>query len=335
MISKRVGIDKDAGCDYRGGVGPRNCFQYDRTPETPLVPVQRSADGPQIWCKLEYLNPSGSTKDRIARHILEKAVRRGELAPGDLVVEASSGSTSIALALACARMGLRFLAFLPRGATSERVMMIRAYGGDVRRVDGGMPEVIARAGQFAREEGAFAVSQFENRENAEAHARWTASEILGQLPGLAIDAVVSGVGTGGTLVGLTQGVQAAGCDPVPIAAIPACGSEFASNVECCSLRFSGEVPGVVDGCSQLYADWKSSPGAARLRELAIEDGLCLELTRALWRCGFPVGPSSGLNLAAAEMVARELDPGAVVVTVFPDRMERYFSHAVFDGLRDA
>jgi cysteine synthase A len=82
-------------------------------PPTPLVPVTlEEALGP-VWCKLEFMNPSGSTKDRIARHILEKAWRRGELREGDTVVEASSGSTSIALALACAQMGLRFVAFIP------------------------------------------------------------------------------------------------------------------------------------------------------------------------------------------------------------------------------
>ena len=200
-FGREDGIDIEGKADYRSEVEPSRCFQFDRMPPTPLVPVRSEADAPTVWCKLEYLNPSGSTKDRIARHILEKELRRGGLTKDDLVVEASSGSTSIALALACARMGLRFLAFLPRGATSERVMMIRAYGGEVRRVDGGMPEVIAQASRFADEEGAFAVRQFENVENAEAHQRATAGEILEQLPELKVEAVVSGVGTGGKCPG--------------------------------------------------------------------------------------------------------------------------------------
>src|SRR4029453_18009877 len=98
---------------------------------TPLVPVRLDPDGPPIWCKLEFLNPSGSTKDRIARYMLEKAWRQGELVPGGEVIEASSGSTSIALALACAQMGLRFTAVMPEGVTGERILTIRAYGGDV------------------------------------------------------------------------------------------------------------------------------------------------------------------------------------------------------------
>lgn len=325
-------IDKAPDRTYGHRVA--HCYQFERSAPTPLVAVQSDADAPLVWCKLEYLNPSGSTKDRIARHILEKAIRSGELNEGDLVVEASSGSTSIALALACARMGLRFLAFLPRGATSERVMMIRAYGGEVRRVDGSMPEVIAQAARFAEGERAFAVRQFENPANAEAHQRGTARELLEQLPGLAVSAVVSGVGTGGTLVGLHTGLSEAGCDAIPVVAIPACGDGFASNVECCSLTYSGKVPGVVDGCSQIFAEWRASGKATRLRELAIDEGRCMVLTRTLWSLGFPVGPSSGLNFAASQDIARELGPEAVIVTVFPDRMERYFSHPVFESLKE-
>src|SRR5829696_9920836 len=109
--------------------GPRYLSQLG---PTPLVPIQLDRDGPRIWCKLEFLNPSGSTKDRIARYILEKAWRQGRVKCGDLVVEASSGSTSIALALACAQMGLRFLAVMPEGVSNERVLLIRGYGGQVR-----------------------------------------------------------------------------------------------------------------------------------------------------------------------------------------------------------
>ncbi|HZH02787.1 MAG TPA: pyridoxal-phosphate dependent enzyme, partial [Myxococcaceae bacterium] len=98
---------------------------------TPLVPVCLDADGPTVWCKLEFLNPSGSTKDRIARYMLEKAWRQGRLCSGGEVIEASSGSTSIALALACAQMGLRFTAVMPEGVTEERITTIRAYGGEV------------------------------------------------------------------------------------------------------------------------------------------------------------------------------------------------------------
>ena len=122
-----------------------------RVAATPLVPVQLDADDPVVWCKLEFLNPSGSTKDRIARFILEKAWRQGRLRCGDLVVEASSGSTSIALALACAQLGLRFLAVMPEGVSNERVLIIRAYGGRVRLTTrrGGPPNGGGSAGGSA------------------------------------------------------------------------------------------------------------------------------------------------------------------------------------------
>ena len=101
-------------------------------PVTPLVPVRLSAAAPVIWCKLEFLNPSGSTKDRIARHILGNAFRRGQIKPGSTVIEASSGSTSISMALVCAQLGVRFIAVVPKGVSNERSQMIRAYGGTVR-----------------------------------------------------------------------------------------------------------------------------------------------------------------------------------------------------------
>lgn len=309
------------------------CYLHRIAP-TPLVPVQPDADLPPIWCKLEFLNPSGSTKDRIARHILEKARRRGTISSGSTVVEASSGSTSIALALACAQMRLKFVAFIPDSATNERSLMIQAYGGEVRRVAGGMSEVLSAAEQAAADEGWFHTRQFSNPDNVEAHRLWTGPEILSQIPGSCVDVVVSGVGTGGTLQGLFEAFDSAGCSVTPVAAIPKENEVFGGNIECCSFKFSSDVPGVVDGVSQLFHDWSASDGAAGLKRIEVGDCHCLELTRQLWRLGFPVGPSSGLNLAAAVEAARTAPPDAKVVTVFPDRMERYFSHKVFEKLGD-
>src|SRR4051812_30950762 len=159
------------------------CHRYlNRVAPTPLVPVRLDGAPAQVWCKLEFLNPSGSTKDRIARFILEKAWRQGRLKCGDLVVEASSGSTSIALALACAQMGVKFLAVMPEGVSNERVFIIRAYGGDVKFTpkDAGIRGAIAevfRMGEHSRDreggrgEGSrvFLPRQFANGDNPEAH----------------------------------------------------------------------------------------------------------------------------------------------------------------------
>lgn len=307
--------------------------RFRKLPPTPLIPVTLvDALGP-VRCKLDFMNPSGSTKDRIARHILEKAWRRGELKAGDTVVEASSGSTSIALALVCAQLGLKFTAYIPSGATNERALIIRAFGGECIRVEGGMAECIAAASRAAAAGGVFAVRQFENADNTEAHRLHTGPEILAQMDCGGVDAVVSGIGTGGTLRGLWESFDDAGCRVRAYAAIPTEGRAFGDNAECCSLAFSKDVPGVANNLSVLYSEWKAGPRGSSIEEISVDESACLELTRRLWALGFPVGPSSGLNYAAALEVKRRLGPEARVVTVFPDRMERYFSHKVFESLR--
>jgi cysteine synthase A len=296
----------------------------DRTAATPLVPVRLDARGPIIWCKLEFLNPSGSTKDRVAGYILGKALRRGEVPPGGTVVEASSGSTSIAMALACAQLGLSFVAVMPEGVSQERRLIIESYGGEVvfTNRSEGMRGALDGAAHEALARGAYLPLQFSNPDNAAAHRYQTAKEIISQIPGGCVDAVVSGVGTGGTLVGLTQGCADVGCRVTPFAARPVCGLAL-DGAECCS--FSGRIPGVADGLSAIYAAYKSE----LLVELDVPDEEALDVARRLIRTGFPVGPSSGLNFRAAIMAAERLGPDAKIVTVFPDRMERYFSTELF------
>ena len=306
---------------------PERNHYLDRVGATPLVPVQLDGDGPAIWCKLEFLNPSGSTKDRIAHFILGKALRTGEIAAGGTVVEASSGSTSIAMALASAQMGLHFVAVMPESVSMERRLIITAFGAEVvltPRAEG-VAGALAGAASLARERGAFLPHQFTNPDNANAHRHGTAREIVGQIPGGCVDAVVSGVGTGGTLVGLCRGFEDFGCRPVAFAARPIAGngSVVGGGAECCS--FSGRIPGVVDGLSSLYAEFRRGP----VVELDVDDGEALALTRRLIARGFPVGPSSGLNFGAALQAAARLGPDARIVTVFPDRMERYFSTELF------
>ncbi|HEY9754408.1 MAG TPA: cysteine synthase family protein [Oculatellaceae cyanobacterium] len=302
----------------------QNCRFIQQVAATPLVPVQLDRSSATIWCKLEFLNPSGSTKDRIARHILEKQWRLGRLRAGDMVVEASSGSTSIAFALACAQMGLRFTAVMPESVSNERVLIIRSYGGEIILVpkSEGMLGAIARAEQEVNKHGAFCPHQFANPDNAEAHRVSTGQEILSQIPGGIIHGLVSGVGTGGTIVGLYNAFREAGCPITPFLARPIDGIH-AFEVECHS--FSSRVPGVVDGLSRLYSE-SSLEG---LKEVNVSDSLAIETTRKLINRGFPVGPSSGLNYAAAVEAQKLLGPKAQIVTVFPDRMERYFSTELF------
>jgi cysteine synthase A len=299
-------------------------------PVTPLVQVRLGPDEPSLWCKAEYMHPSGSTKDRIAAHILCKAWREGVLRPGGWVAEASSGSTSIAMAMVCARLGLRFAAFMPEGVSQERAWMIRGHGGQVHltpKADGIVGSLQA-CRVWAREHAAFEPRQFENPENAQAHRLGTLREALAQVPGGRFDAYVSGVGTGGTLVGMRLGLQDAGVRARAFAARPVAGSGAAccdcfAAVEQCS--FSARIPGVLDGMSHLYrpADFEA------LEVIEVSDEEAIETTRRLIRAGHPVGPSSGLNVAAALRAARSMPAGSQVLTVLCDRMERYFSTELF------
>lgn len=298
-------------------------------PHTPLVPIQLRRSEPAIWCKLEFLNPSGSTKDRIARYILRNAYERGEVRPGSTVIEASSGSTSIAMALVSAQLRLRFVAVLPEGVSNERVLMIRAYGGEIHLTPkaAGMPGSIRESERLAREIGAFLPRQFSNPENVEAQATGTAREILEQIQGHTVDAVVSGVGTGGTLVGLMQGCNCGRASGRAFLARPV-DLTADREAECCS--FSCRIPGVMDCLSGLFTE-AEFPSAATIE---VPDGEALDITRELIRLGFPVGPSSGLNYRAA-MIAAQRTGAAKVVTVLPDRMERYFTTELFRPYRES
>jgi cysteine synthase A len=295
---------------------------------TPTVPIEDDASGCTIWVKLEYLQPSGSTKDRLAAFVLGKAIRSGEIEEGTTVVEASSGSTSIALAMACAQLGLRFVAVMPEGVSSERVLIIRRYGGEVELVEGGAAAAIDRTEALAANDASvFLPRQFANPGNVEAHARGTGPELLDAV-GRPLDGFVAGVGTAGTLMGVARAIRAAGHDRTRIAAVrPITGDRFAGQPEICAA-FSTGIPGVVENMSTLL-----DPSAVGLEDdLDVADDLALDATRELCALGFPVGLSSGLNLVGARLLATDLGPGHHVATVLCDRMERYFSTGLFDDL---
>lgn len=308
-------------------------------PPTPLAPVALEPNGPVIWAKLEFMNPGGSTKDRIANYILQKAYRSGEIKPGGTVVEASSGSTSIAMAMVCAQLGLKFIAVMPARVSNERSMSIKAYGGEVYDtiVGSTVNDCISEAKRIAKIQGAYFPAQFENQDNAEAHRLGTASEIINQLPTQHIDAVVAGVGTGGTLVGLHRGFSDNGWSARPILAKPIASSNKGlpagcfDHAECCS-SYSNRIPGVVDNMSCLFKPHEFDG----LQTIEITDDHAIDTARNLIKLGFPVGPSSGLNYAAAIQIHQQLvDEGIespAVVTVFCDRMERYFSTELFNTI---
>jgi len=180
------------------GVAGRGGTILDAIGDTPLVMV----DG--IWVKLEYLNPSGSIKARIAKYMIERAEREGLLRPGDTIIEASSGNTGNAMSMVAAVKGYRMLVVMPDGMSAERLAISRAFGAQVMTVgDFHVNDALAKVAELGGEPGYFAPQQFDSEWNVEENRTWLGPETLAQLPdGMAPDAVVGGVGTGGTIVGV-------------------------------------------------------------------------------------------------------------------------------------
>jgi cysteine synthase A len=296
---------------------------------TPVVALGDEASGTTVLAKVEAFQPSGSTKDRIARSILLAAAAEGRLTTATTVVEASSGSTSISLAMACATLGIRFRAVMPEGVSSERLLIIQRFGGEseLTPLAGGVPASIERTHELAAADPHVLLSdQFNNPRNAEAHEQGTGAELVAQLEGVGgrLDGFVAAVGTGGTLMGAGAAVRArfpaATLARVRVADGPADAEQ--GGVPC-------GIAGVVDCLSGLL-----DPGALGLAgEIEVTRVEALATTRELARRGLPVGPSSGLNVAGARKLAIELGRGAVVATVLCDRMERYFSTDLFDDVR--
>ncbi len=281
---------------------------------TPLVEV----DG--IYCKLEYLNPSGSIKARIAKYMIERAEDEGLLRHGDTIVEATSGNTGNALSMVAAVKGYRMLVVMPEGMSGERVAISRAFGADVMEIGHfHVNEALAKAKELGGEPGYFCPSQFESEWNVEENRIWLGPEILEQLPeGAVPDAIVMGVGTGGTLIGVGQAfrevnpaVKLFAMEPSESSTI-LCGEVGAHLIEGIS---DGFVPGIFERHRQLVdtaLTVDSEEAVREMRRLAREHGLF-------------VGPSSGANLIAARKVRESYPDLGTIVTLFCDEGEKYIS----------
>ena len=295
--------------------------------ETPTIPFHDERTGCTLWLKLEYLLPSGCTKDRMATNIVAHAIESGDVRASTVVVEASSGSTSIALGMVCATVGVRFRAYMPKTVSGERVMMIRRLGGEVilTSAEEGMDGAIAALVQDSADEGdVYAVRQFENPRNVLAHQQTTGPQLIEQV-GRRLDAFVAGVGTGGTLMGVALALRdhGHGHATVIVEALPTASLTPAGDRE-----VVGGIPGIVEGTSRLL-----DPEAVGLDEpVRVPEAEAMTTAREFARRGLAIGPSSGLNIAAARRLAERLGPGHHVGTILPDRMERYFSTALFDDV---
>jgi cysteine synthase len=293
--------------------------------ETPTIPFEDVRTGCTLWLKLDYLLPSGCTKDRMATNIVAYAIAAGEVSPSTVVVEASSGSTSIALSMVCATVGVPFRAYMPKTVSGERVLMIRRLGGDVvltpadQGMNGALAALLHDSGQG---EDLYAARQFENPRNVFAHQHSTGPELIQQV-GVRLDGFVAGVGTGGTLMGVARALRDHGYDTVIAQAMPT--ATFTSDGD---PEVVGGIPGIVEGMSRLL-----DPDAVGLDDsVLVPETEAMATAREFGRRGLGIGPSSGLNIAAARRLASRLGPGHHVGTVLPDRMERYFSTALFDDV---
>ena len=281
---------------------------------TPLIEIEG------VHVKLEYLNPSGSIKARIAKYMVEKAESEGLLKPGDTIVEATSGNTGNALSMVAAVKGYRMLVVMPEGMSGERVAISRAFGADVMEIGHfHVNEALAKAKELGEEPGYFCPSQFESEWNVEENRTWLGPEILDQLPeGVVPDAIVMGVGTGGTLIGVGQAFRKRNPSVKLFAMEPSesstilCGEVGDHLIEGIS---DGFVPGIFERHQSLVdtaLTVDSEEAVREMRRLAREHGLF-------------VGPSSGANLIAARKVRESYPDLGTIVTLFCDEGEKYIS----------
>jgi cysteine synthase A len=307
---------------YNGEMTAQAPALLDLIGRTPVLPLAFPDHGVTIHAKAEFLNPSGSIKDRLAAFILLDARRRGLLTAESLIVECTSGNTGIALAMVGAALGQRVRILMTDTASVERRLLIQHFGAEVVLFQAarGYATGIEMAEQMAADDPrAFLPRQFANPLNAQDHEEHTAREILEQLPG-PIAAFVSGYGTGGTLNGVSRGLRRVYPGILIVAMEPAEAAMLQGEAPCCHA-----IEGVAGGyLPPLLA------GVAIDRAEKVSSAEALAMTRRLARdFGLLVGPSSGANLVAALRIAAELPAGARVVTILCDRAERYYSTRLF------
>lgn len=290
---------------------------------TPLMRLtrleQRLGLHGQLLAKLEYFNPGGSIKDRAALQMLRAAEQAGRIGPGALIIEPTSGNTGIGLCMLCAARGYRAIIVVPETASIERIKLMRAYGAQVVLTPGsaGMRGAVERAEALAREnENAFIPSQFDNPENANAHYLTTGPEIWAQTEGH-VDALVAGVGTGGTITGIGRYLRERKPDVQLIAVEPA-SSPLLSQGHAGPHKIQGIganfVPAVLDRSLLSRVQTVENEAAFAMMHLLAE-------TEGVF-CGISSGAAVS---AAAEVLREDAMRGKTVVAILPDTGERYLS----------
>ena len=292
---------------------------------TPMLHLRRIVPegAAEVFAKLEYLNSGGSVKDRAATGIIKRAEEEGRLKPGATIVEATAGNTGIGLALIGVNRGYQVMVCVPEGFSEEKVKIMQALGADVTRTPDadGMKGAIKKAKEIsAGIPGSFIALQFENPANPDFHYDTTAQEIFEQMHGQ-IDAVVIGIGTGGTFTGVARFMK-----------------ERLTKIHCVAVETQGSVlqggpPGQhkVEGIGASFVPKTFDAGVSD-EIIMVSDVDAFDMVNRLARFeGVLGGSSAGANVFAAIQIAKKLGKGKRVVTVVPDSAERYMSKKIFEG----
>lgn len=294
---------------------------------TPLLKLNRVVpeDAADVYVKLEFENPAGSVKDRIALAMIEKAERDGKLKKGDTIVEPTSGNTGIGLAMIAAAKGYHIIIVMPETMSIERRKLMKGYGAELILTPGaeGMKGSIAKAEELVKEKGYFMPMQFDNPENPNIHELTTGPEIIAVMNGIgkSIDAFVAGVGTGGTLSGIGHALKKENPSTKIYALEPSespllkDGKAGKHGIQGISAGF---IPNNLD--QKIYDD---------VIEVSTEEAIATARETAKNE-GFLPGISAGANIHGAIELAKKLGKRHTVVTVVPDGGDRYLSTALFN-----
>jgi cysteine synthase len=286
----------------------------------------------RVLGKAEFLNPGGSVKDRAARGIVDDAEARGALKPGGTIVEGTAGNTGIALALVANERGHKSIIVVPDDQSREKIDLLRIYGADVRVVPAVAftnPENYYHIARRIAEEtrGAFWANQFENVANRRAHEATTGPEIWEQSGGR-LDAFVAAAGTGGTIAGVASALKSRKNDVLTVLCDPM-GSALYNYVNTGELVPEGDSDLEGIGIKRIVANFEGAPIDRAIR---VTDAQAIEMAHWLLEHeGVFIGGSSGLNVAGAATIARELPEGSTIVTILCDGGNRYLSRIFNDA----
>lgn len=304
---------------------------YDSVTEligkTPIVKLNKIVpeDSADVFVKLEFFNPGGSVKDRIALSMIEKAEHDGLLKPGDTIIEPTSGNTGIGLSMVGVAKGYKVIIVMPETMSIERRLLMKGYGAELILTPGadGISGSIREAERLAKENGYFLPLQFENEANPLVHEKTTGPEIHQAFGVNGLDAFVAGIGTGGTITGAGRELKRVYPKIELIGVEPA---------ESAILEGKEAGPHKIQGIGTGFVP-KTLDTSVYDKVLSISGDEAMETAREVGRKeGILVGISSGAAIAAALKVAKELGKGKKVLAVVPDNGERYLSTALYQEI---